>query len=172
MLNSSKTVYAKLKSFSTRPISSHRTTFTMTGTSRPITRSTFGRSRRTQYPTSLSTRLASGFSRVPVPAFPITVRSVFVSHNQTCEDGHFKCAAGNCIPMFLFCNGVDNCGVRQSLSCLCDPIPSIIRCGYRMEDLMSQLDVTTAVLVSYRAEIIRVTRAKNDATERSTVSFI
>ncbi|GAU92925.1 hypothetical protein RvY_04939-2 [Ramazzottius varieornatus] len=96
----------------TRPTT--RSTSTTVRTSAPTTgttrlRTTFGRSRRTQFPTSLSTRVAQGFSRVPIPSFPITVRTVVISLNQTCEDGFFRCAGGNCIPSFLFCNGVENC---------------------------------------------------------------
>ena len=35
--------------------------------------------------------------------------------NITCDEGFFKCTGGNCIPMYLYCNGVDNCLVSLCL---------------------------------------------------------
>ncbi|OQV25002.1 Enteropeptidase [Hypsibius exemplaris] len=86
--------------------------------------STSQRTTRPPLATMSSMRIASSSkASTRLPIFPITVRSVFVPNmhiNVTCEEGFFKCAGGNCIPMYLYCNGVDNCldgGSDESPGC-------------------------------------------------------
>lgn len=96
----------------------------------------FGSGKTTVSPksSSIKTTKAVQTSTKTTTAAPVTmttfpsVKAVTVNFNVTCDEGYFKCTGGICVPMYLYCNGVDNCLVSHGTKKNCRTLQKFTGC--------------------------------------------